>query len=276
MENDYPAAHSMDTAFFAVDKDGHVAYFTTGEAGALPQGAHGNPEELLQRLSRVVPAGQGSYDLEGRLTPGGFGVGGGHWSAAVPEPGGTLLFLKSLAPVREEIARGEARAVPAHGVVAVIFPDLPAALARRLHDAGECLGCFFHYQGDPEAEGAGMEPARHGLFYYAHLCENWISGPYGLHGRPAQPVHIDQLPPDLRARLQQTRFASLCFAETPYVQPIEHTECTSWESAYLASDFKTTRPMPGREEEYREVYEELAKAPGLEVEPPPESDHLEE
>ena len=36
MEIDFPAAHSMDTCFFAVDRDGHVAVFETGEAG-VPQ-----------------------------------------------------------------------------------------------------------------------------------------------------------------------------------------------------------------------------------------------
>ena len=32
---DYPAAHSMDTEWFAIDKDGHVAYLTSG-AYAIP------------------------------------------------------------------------------------------------------------------------------------------------------------------------------------------------------------------------------------------------
>ena len=39
MEPDYPAAHSMDTDWFAVDKDGHVAVFASGEAGAVPVAA---------------------------------------------------------------------------------------------------------------------------------------------------------------------------------------------------------------------------------------------
>ena len=42
-----PAAHSMDTAWFAVDADGHVARFETGEDGALPvEAAHrGGPDD---------------------------------------------------------------------------------------------------------------------------------------------------------------------------------------------------------------------------------------
>ena len=33
---DFPAAHSMDSTWFAVDLDGHVALFDTDEAGTLP------------------------------------------------------------------------------------------------------------------------------------------------------------------------------------------------------------------------------------------------
>jgi len=36
---DYPAAHSMDTEWFAIDDEGRVALFTSGEAGVLPETA---------------------------------------------------------------------------------------------------------------------------------------------------------------------------------------------------------------------------------------------
>lgn len=37
MEPDYPAAHSMDTVWFAVDDQGYVARFSTGENGHVPR-----------------------------------------------------------------------------------------------------------------------------------------------------------------------------------------------------------------------------------------------
>ena len=37
--SDFPAAHSMDTYWFAIDADENVAVFDTGEAGALPYSA---------------------------------------------------------------------------------------------------------------------------------------------------------------------------------------------------------------------------------------------
>src|SRR4051812_22138812 len=36
---DYPAAHSMDTSWFAVDEDGRVARFESSEDGAVPNNA---------------------------------------------------------------------------------------------------------------------------------------------------------------------------------------------------------------------------------------------
>jgi hypothetical protein len=39
MGEDFPAAHSMDTEWFAVDRDGQVALFFTGENGSMPTGA---------------------------------------------------------------------------------------------------------------------------------------------------------------------------------------------------------------------------------------------
>lgn len=36
---DFPAAHSMDTEWYALDEDGHVGRFDTGEDGALPDRA---------------------------------------------------------------------------------------------------------------------------------------------------------------------------------------------------------------------------------------------
>ena len=37
--SDFPAAHSMDTYWFAIDADENVAVFDTGETGALPHSA---------------------------------------------------------------------------------------------------------------------------------------------------------------------------------------------------------------------------------------------
>ena len=65
MAPDYPAAHSMDTAFFAVDRDGHVAHFATGEGGALPFDASlEDPWAVMQRLGKLLPRTEVVFDLK--------------------------------------------------------------------------------------------------------------------------------------------------------------------------------------------------------------------
>src|SRR5690349_16321006 len=73
MPPDFPAAHSMDTTWFAVDRDGHVACFSSGEAGAVPSRA-AEPEgtgDVLSELARALPRGGVVYDRKGRFLPGG-------------------------------------------------------------------------------------------------------------------------------------------------------------------------------------------------------------
>jgi hypothetical protein len=261
--DDFPAAHSMDTTWFAVDRDGHVACFETGEAGAVPAGAFGGDEaaELIQRLEQLLPRGPAAYDLAGRRVPGREREGAEHaHGSGLNYP--VLLFLKSLDPVQEALASGQAAQVPSAEGVAVTFQHLPPELGRRIHRAGDCLGCFFLF---------GHGPAGQGLFEYSHLTENWISGPYGRVARPLQPLHVDQLPPDVREPVKQMRFDKLSFAEATHLQPVEHTECVSWEAAWLDVTGKKVRPMPGREGDYADAVgelEDLAEE-GIEVEPPP-------
>ena len=49
---DYPAAHSMDTTWYAVDGAGHVAVFLSGEQGPVPLGA--DPDKHLFWFLRLL------------------------------------------------------------------------------------------------------------------------------------------------------------------------------------------------------------------------------
>jgi|GEM_PF-6068823 hypothetical protein len=61
MKQDFPAAHSMDTQWFAIDGEGRVAIFETGESGAVPTEAY---REYLDFPNDFI----GSHCLiEGRL-----------------------------------------------------------------------------------------------------------------------------------------------------------------------------------------------------------------
>jgi hypothetical protein len=108
-----------------------------------------------------------------------------------------------------------------------------------------------------------------GLFRYEHLTENWISGPYGRQRIPDQPLHLDQLSPRLRGLLKSLVFSNVSFVESVYIQPLEHTNCESWEAGWLdlAGNIK---PIPGMEDEYSEHYERFQQVVGKEKVQPPD------
>ena len=110
-------------------------------------------------------------------------------------------------------------------------------------------------------DGNQPRAAEMGLFGYDHLCENWISGPYGRETIPSQPLHVDQLPPGLRDHLKQATLPNLRFAETVHIQPVEHFECGSWEPGWLGLD-NVIRSFPGREDEYADRVDEMRDVSG--------------
>jgi hypothetical protein len=64
MHADYPAAHSMDTDWFAVDRDGRVGYFSSGENGPVPVGQRSDAdlEELVVNHLRAAAGQPGLSD----------------------------------------------------------------------------------------------------------------------------------------------------------------------------------------------------------------------
>jgi hypothetical protein len=169
MGEDFPAAHSMDTQWFAVDRDGQVAFFVTGEAGSMP-----------------LTASEGAVD------------------------------------------------------------DVLRALGSKQTEEGL----------DYDEEAVGRELARLGLHVYEDASD-FFTGPYRRAHKPKKPLHVDQLPPDLRDDIKAVRFDGLSFAEKKVLQPCQYTDGVAWSSAYVAEDGKTVRPIPGHEEEYRKEVQEM-------------------
>jgi hypothetical protein len=261
----------MDTEWFAVDRDGCVGFFRSREAGAVPEAAlsGGAANQALQRLSTLLPRVEVLHDRQGRCQP--HPTQRQHHDMYLESfPTGFLMFVASLDVLREDIAAGRAVPVGALEGAAVLWPTLSAARYAELHAAGTCQGCSWWFQ--QIEEGLSEHGGRLGLFSYTHLTENWISGPYGRIEVPRQPIHVDQLPPDLRRLVKGLRLDDLTFRETTYIQPIEHAACASWESAYLDVTCKRIRPVPGKENEYADAYSEMRDyTTEFEVELPPEA-----
>jgi len=224
----------MDSSWFAVDADGHVGYFRTGEAGAMPHaGVTGDAaEQLIERLARAVPPTEAIHDPRGHLLPG-HDRGLDHEVQLAAQDWGVLLFVTSLAPLQSDIEAGRATPVRAAEGYAVLLTRLTAEQVRRLNESGVVVTSTYYFDG---SESERDRPARFGLFEYRHLCENWISGPYGRVHLPARPLHIDQLPPEVRKRLKDATLDGACFGDTPHVQPAEHWDCHSWEGEWQGVD----------------------------------------
>jgi hypothetical protein len=168
MIEDFPASHSMDTTWYAIDRRGHVAVFETGEDGHGP--AEARDEQLLQGL----------------------------WSLRHPD--------------------------------GVDYPGLEEVASR--------CGVFYFTFGGPS------DPIR----------------PYDRAIAPERPLHVDQLPPEVRRRWKQIRFESVDFSESELVQPAEFFPCVFWydnQGAYLCGDGKTVRPVSGREADFADFTREF-------------------
>jgi hypothetical protein len=338
-EVDYPAAHSMDTAFFAVDRDGNVGYFQSGPSGAVPVtgeveiGELWGPasqldewqrhcEALLEQLALLLPHCEARHELAGHRPPHLFGQPPQHANPAsmsvvapifdrfyqvqrhAPGVAHILLFLKALDPaLQAEIAAGRGAELPAVGAVAVQALGLSPDLVRRLHDEGQCLGCYNRYlpplavPGPPirvaqspwtirlsnpsPLEAMLGSPATFGLFCYTPALGNWMAAPYGRLEVPVRPVHIDQLRPAFRQQFRRLQL-DFSFAERAYVQPVEHWPCTSWEPAFLSSDGRKigrVRDVAGEHWDwsYAEFYADLTGRGeswlrAIEIEPPAGTD----
>ncbi len=196
METDFPAAHSTDSCWFAIDKDGRVGFFQTGEAGAYPRLClFGEAaQEVETRLVEVIPAGESQVDRRGRLLP--AMEGGGMWHVFGSSEWPVIMFLDSLEPVREALSTGRATEFKAREGFAILWRDMTQAEYDRFHlpRHGICRGCNWRFE-DRE------NLAEHGVYSFSTLGGNVTAFRYGLQELPTNPIHVDQLPPEIRGRV---------------------------------------------------------------------------
>jgi hypothetical protein len=98
-----------------------------------------------------------------------------------------------------------------------------------------------------------------GMYYFDYDEEYDPIGPYSRNVAPEVPLHVDQLPPELRRRCRQVTFP-VRFDEIDRLQPLEHVGCDYWYEArvaYLCGDGKTVRPIEGQEARFAEFVREF-------------------
>ena len=241
----------MDTTWFAVDRDGHVAAFDSHNAGAVPNDAF-IPDDgcygLLKAIRDRVEASAAVYELDGRLVE----PVAAHVSLPLDDEfEHVLMFLQSLDVVTAALSSGTAREVRARPAKAVIWKPLPEDEYERLHAIGACLFCDYTDE-EEQREYAWPNAAKHGLYRYEHAYEDWVAGAYTRRALPTNPVHADDLPREVMAHA--VRFDG-SFAETAAIQPVELWPSRAYGAAWLSSDGKRVEALPGRDDDYAAFYE---------------------
>jgi hypothetical protein len=240
----------MDTSWFAIDNDGNVAVFDTGESGCVPEGAYTEDAYTLESEVMALPSSGFKFDPDGFAET--------QWSEHVevgdiPEGDEGLelfMFLSDLVPVRDLLARLNSEAIGSSKGEAVRLRVTDRSAFAELHAREACNGCYRDWR-------SGEEIAAHGCYRYEHTCENWIAGPYARATIPNKPLAITEIPKSIRDKA--VAFDGR-FADTQTLQPAEHWPCMGWESGWLSSDGKTARPFSDDSdgwEDYAEQREDL-------------------
>ncbi|MFO7566008.1 MAG: hypothetical protein R6X02_25415 [Enhygromyxa sp.] len=216
-----PAAHSMDTHWFAVDELGHVAMFAAGEAGLVPDAAAQRwptgsllETSLLPMLPEVDAAAL-SYEAADLFAapPSGW-VARLLGTSLLDAPPrfeqslhGVLLQLRPVAGLRERLPEHGLHLLPSReGEYAWGHLDSPAL--RELWGEGWIVRA---------ALGHNLEPTRMGMFFFEHEHEHehehWSEAPdvYRRFGEPRVPLRVHALPIALRRRLAAARFEGVDF-----------------------------------------------------------------
>jgi hypothetical protein len=211
---DLPAAHSMDTEWFAIDGHGHVGVFNTHETGELPVAHYPawdtqtNWIDLLDEMVRLAPQGTIRFVAEGvfdeRRDPYEEGV-----------------------PVTQPYARQDAWEWESPVLLELDAPRDPALL-DRMFESAHVLACeqpLVYVSRCPTLDvydawgelgivcallDVRMHPSRFGVFYYSY--SDYSYEPYQRIATPmSAPLRVESLATGLRRRLADVRLPGVDF-----------------------------------------------------------------
>ena len=226
MASDYPAAHSMDTEWFAVDKCGHVAVFHSGEEGAVPEGA----PFVYDFLSASWPF-PGELDRafrSGELRPGMHGT-------KIDPRDGFFLLCKGLRTEIDIAQRPDHRkphlfwmGTPALGTTDgrdwILGQPAKEAWAWLHEVPHRCLGCAEHLRIDTEKRMDAFRIFRFG-------CDNYGTPPYERENNPYPPATLAEVCALTGQPVPNTvRFPQFCFRDKLKLQPMQWLPSRSWGS----------------------------------------------
>ena len=209
---DYPASHSTDTAWMAIDEDGHIATFWSSESGAVPTQAvrHDDDDEIKVDANNVhiwiksLPHKHGLHKKIGFI-----------WKP--------IAVLRSHERLFADYIMGDFKIEAVNGLLILRqgtrnveeFNDL---IMKNLDLCQACSG-----DGDmiPLATVAG-------IYKFSHPSSNAYAFPYKLEFRPPTPATLDTIDKEWlnKIPLMNTVKFPFCFAKKRSIQPLEYVGCS--------------------------------------------------
>jgi hypothetical protein len=254
---DFPAAHSMDTTWFAVDADGCVGVFDSGEGGAVPSTntsfslrARQQGSDLLyvedvatffsiwaQEINHeMINLKIAAADMLSAL---GINLA----ESEIEDSPDVSAFrdwdipqLHWFLVLSQEQAEAEViKIIKNHGLrdsdfiirftgepLLLLVSYCPLTTVQLLFNKG-----LLHYSKPIKSTRYSYElGVLLGLFYYSHGYQ--YPFPYKLRGHPVKPLCLDDLPEKLQDFVTWNWFDQLRFSQNSDIQPLEHMSCNTW------------------------------------------------
>ncbi|AFY94581.1 hypothetical protein [Chamaesiphon minutus] len=262
---DFPAAHSMDTTWFAIDADGCVGIFNSGEGGAVPAdlptvpGAIEFESELVEILisndGRLID--RGSIDLEFILQSMSqenllLGIHESEQKAHSDRAANCGLFLLlSTAAVISEIEE-QAYKLSFSPIIIELHREKDSIISYTSHcEVGwlkKAIASGLVLAGSKEFD---LEYHLNILGWYSYDCHKQYPATYDRENPPTKPIYFKDLPPEISNRMRLINFPNLKFADTSSIQPIEHMPCATW----------GTEEWKGTDGEWHEEFPDYSHSP---------------
>lgn len=252
-DTDWPAAHSMDTQWYAMDKCGHVGVFYSSESGALPDGVdtdssgglrggigeYASPSDLVDKASAVDLVemvedmirrkSQGRRErgrMAGEDRMDHIALASMEARGSAPEAIEAVLLLdpRKKTGVKEEFfARLLMKKDKEYGArlvrlekkeILVVVGTVETTLIKELHDNGSCTMCIWDSVDIPKG-------CLQGAFYFRHPSSNGAPYPYNRLFSPKNPVTWKEMG---LAEPLKVQFP-FCFGEKKVLQPASYLKC---------------------------------------------------
>ncbi|MGK7942649.1 MAG: hypothetical protein AB4062_21315 [Crocosphaera sp.] len=233
LRQDYPAAHSMDTTWFAVDKEGNLALFDSGEGGAVPYSNYrvkmGSLDSLLLEMAqkyeyRVLQSKTQNYYVEKHLS---LQKLQNNVNKALQKKERRLhncfLLLSSDAAIsylgiEETDYNYGVRFLGEMTIIYLYFCRI--TLIQKLIEKGLILA------GEERNEWCYNLGSLFGFFIYEQGSNDPF--PYQRKAQPIISLQLDDLTENLQDDISWNWFDDLKFSEKTKIQPIEHFSCRTW------------------------------------------------